>query len=142
MSTRSVIGKLNKDGSVKTIYCHHDGYPEGVGAMLANYYENNAKVDKLLELGDMSSLGKEPVSDPELWNPMTPYNDNFCCTYKGRGEENVDAKTFNSVKEAKEHYDGCDYMYLIDENDVWFVYDLYSGNSADLLLVLSGDADL
>lgn len=34
MSTRSRIGMINPYGSVSSIYCHFDGYPEGVGKTL------------------------------------------------------------------------------------------------------------
>jgi len=34
MSTRSNIGIVNGDGSVKAIYCHFDGYPAYVGRIL------------------------------------------------------------------------------------------------------------
>ena len=38
MSTRSYIGKLLPGGSITGIYCHHDGYPEGVGVILRDHY--------------------------------------------------------------------------------------------------------
>jgi hypothetical protein len=38
MSTRSFIGKVQEDGSVRYVYCHHDGYPSHVGAILAKHY--------------------------------------------------------------------------------------------------------
>jgi hypothetical protein len=57
MSTRSFISKFNDDGSISGIYCHHDGYPEGVGKMLKENYSNPDKVSALLGLGDISCLG-------------------------------------------------------------------------------------
>ena len=65
MSTRSRIGIIRtKDASgepssVESIYCHSDGYPEYVGAILAKHYTEAAKVDALLALGDVSCLGAE-----------------------------------------------------------------------------------
>ena len=44
MSTRSNIGILNKDGTIESIYCHLDGYPEGVGLELYNQYNNKNKL--------------------------------------------------------------------------------------------------
>lgn len=38
MSTRSLIGIDNKDGTVTYVYCHWDGYPSGVGKTLQKYY--------------------------------------------------------------------------------------------------------
>jgi hypothetical protein len=59
MATRSFIGKLLGDGSITGIYCHFDGYPEGVGATLKEHYMDPTKVDSLLALGSISSLGAE-----------------------------------------------------------------------------------
>lgn len=58
MSTRSLIGIVKKDGSIQSIYCHHDGYFEGVGKVLTEDYKDPEKVEALIELGDISSLGE------------------------------------------------------------------------------------
>ena len=58
MSTRCYIAKRIAPGKYKTIYCHSDGYPEGVGRTLLDYYNCPEKIDKLLELGDISILDK------------------------------------------------------------------------------------
>ena len=54
MSTRSYIGKMINN-SVRSIYCRHGGYPEGVGQTLLNHY-GEKELDKLLDLGGISSL--------------------------------------------------------------------------------------
>lgn len=58
MSTRSYIGMINDNGSVSYIYCHFDGYLSHVGKTLQKHYNTKAKVKKLMELGDISSLGE------------------------------------------------------------------------------------
>lgn len=58
MATRCRIAIKNEDGTYNSIYCHNDGYPEGVGRTLRNYYTDEQKVRDLLALGDISSLGK------------------------------------------------------------------------------------
>ena len=60
MSTRSYIAKEHNDGSITAIYCHFDGYIEGVGQTLYENYNTNEKIDELLTLGDLSSLGPTP----------------------------------------------------------------------------------
>jgi hypothetical protein len=59
MATRSRIGIQNLDGSVNSIYCHFDGYPEGVGTTLKEHYSDRDELQKLIELGDISSLGDD-----------------------------------------------------------------------------------
>jgi hypothetical protein len=58
MSTRSRIGIQNQDGSVSSIYCHFDGYPEGVGTTLNEHYSNRQKLNMLINLGDISIFGE------------------------------------------------------------------------------------
>ena len=56
MSTRSNIARLNSDGSVDVIYCHWDGYLTGVGLELVGHYSTKSKLDRLIELGNISTL--------------------------------------------------------------------------------------
>ena len=56
MSTRSNIGIINVDGSLEVIYCHFDGYLEGVGRVLLENYNTEEKVRELLSRGHVSSL--------------------------------------------------------------------------------------
>ena len=58
MSTRSRIAIQNKDKSIRSIYCHHDGYLSYLGDMLHTHYQNKDKVNELMELGSISSLGE------------------------------------------------------------------------------------
>lgn len=59
MSTRSRIGVLNEDGTIRSIYVHWDGYPSNNGKILAEHYRDIRKIQKLIELGDISILGPE-----------------------------------------------------------------------------------
>ena len=64
MSTRSRIGIQRKDGSIDSIYCHLDGYPEGVGIELYEHYRDRIKVNNLIDLGDISHLEQYLYPDP------------------------------------------------------------------------------
>ena len=57
MATRSLIAVELNNSIIKAIYCHWDGYPEGVGMTLVNHYNTPAKITELMEMGDISSLG-------------------------------------------------------------------------------------
>jgi hypothetical protein len=78
MSTRSRIGIVRDSNATKvvveSIYCHFDGYPEGVGQMLLDHWTDPERVEQLITLGDMSSLGSEigeqhdfDTHMPNLW---------------------------------------------------------------------------
>ena len=55
MSTRSRIGIQLKDGSIRSVYHHWDGYPEWLGVKLKTFYNTKELVTKLIRGGDMSS---------------------------------------------------------------------------------------
>jgi len=64
MSTRSRIGILQENGSVKSIYCHYDGYPEHTGKTLVENYTSPVEVNNLIEKGDLRFINPSP-SDNE-----------------------------------------------------------------------------
>ena len=97
MGTRSHIGKKFQDGTIKYIYCHFDGYPEHNGAILKEHYIDEAKVDALLELGDLSILGEE-IGEQQDFNNISTHNDEWCLAYgRDRGETNIQAKTAQTL---------------------------------------------
>jgi hypothetical protein len=96
MATRSRIGILREDGSIKSIYCHWDGYPNNNGKILIESYSDKEKVEKLLEKGDMSSL-QDAI--------------HRCEYYVDRGETDVSAGVYKSLEE---------YQYYIDQNNRWW----------------------
>lgn len=56
MSTHAYIG-IEKDGMVQYIYVHSDGFLNGVGKILLNYYRSYDIVEELISNGDCSTLG-------------------------------------------------------------------------------------
>lgn len=58
MSTRAYICMKTKSGDYRGIYNHWDGYLSGVGEILLNHYKDYDKVEKLINLGDISVLGQ------------------------------------------------------------------------------------
>jgi hypothetical protein len=57
MSTRAIIGKQIDNDSYFSVYLHREGYVEYSGLLLQKNYATPERVDQLLALGDMSSLG-------------------------------------------------------------------------------------
>jgi len=106
MGTHSFIGKQKLDGTVRAIYCHWDGYPGHVGRLLGNYYNEETKIDDLLNLGDLSSLSTTLTET---------------VAYKrDREENNVDARLFESRQDfiLFGRGMGADFWYLF-RNGEW-----------------------
>lgn len=117
MATRSnigIIGKTDEDGirSVRYIYCHFDGYPDGVGSTLKNHYTDIDKIEELIEGGDISSL-EETLEDTVFYR-------------RDRGETGTDyelsyikARAELDVKQFKHN----EYLYLYDTEEAeWLTF--------------------
>jgi len=108
MSTRSAIGYMTPTGSVRTVYCHFDGYIiDGVGEMLATEYQAAYRVAQLVEMGDISSLGRTP----------------FTTTFYGRDrkETEIETQEYSSVQAFVDNYgDDFEYIYMYGR-DGWLV---------------------
>ena len=97
MATRSMIAKQQEDGTIKAIYCHYDGYPEGVGQTLADYYSTTEKVDALLNLGNLSVLRQE-IGEQQNFDNRETHQENWCLAYgRDRGETDQEARAFDYV---------------------------------------------
>ena len=104
MGTRSTISARCKDGKVRSIYCHWDGYPSNNGAILLKHYNTQEKVEALLALGDISSL-KESTECPYGHSFDTPLPHHTVAYGRDRGETGCEARVYESAYEAteKEH---------------------------------------
>lgn len=111
MSTRSRIGILNPDATITSVYCHNDGYIEGVGTALTTHYTDEAKIRELIALGDLSSVGSL-VTPPE--GVKHHFGDAACdvtVAYgRDRGEKDVSARTHKDFDEFIK--DPEEYTYL------------------------------
>ena len=117
MATRSFIARYNTDTNDYTaIYCHWDGYPEGVGVTLRDHYTTDTSVQELMALGDISSLG-DTLTETE--------------SYKMRGDTDTDARTFKTFDEVMDYYreSWCEYGYLWESDETWYGFKV--GNRPD-----------
>ena len=56
MGTASMIGTIGNDGIITASYCHYDGYVEGVGKTLSEFYNSNDAARIVATGGYLSSL--------------------------------------------------------------------------------------
>ena len=126
MATRGNIGIVNSDGSITGIYVHFDAYPAYVGKTLLNCYTDTDIVNKLIDLGDLSSLGEDLYATGHTWKSPI---EGVCVAYgRDRGEKDVESQRFISEVEYKMNGKGVDYQYLY-KNDKWYFRQVYKDNS-------------
>ena len=90
MATRSLIA-FDNGFIISSIYCHWDGYLENNGKILLESYTDIEKVEDLMDLGDISSLGSElsrctkvhqtPAKDFSSLQNLVTYFHNSDCEY-------------------------------------------------------------
>ncbi len=115
MSTRSRIGILNPDGSTKTIYCHSDGYPEHQLPILTQHYSSIEKVEELLNLGDISSLGERIAPNLEEEHTFKDRVKGVTVAYhRDRGEPMTAALRHENIHALKKSDWSIDWFYLFD----------------------------
>lgn len=114
MATRSNIAKKTTTG-YEFIYCHFDGYPSHNGKILLEHYQDENKVQELIDLGDISSLGEE-IGEEHDFNQCPPKQ---CNAYgRDRKEEDVDTRFSDSLE-------GCyqeQYLYVWQDGK-WYICD-------------------
>jgi hypothetical protein len=112
MSTRSRIGLQLTNGSVISIYCHFDGYPEFNGVKLVENFNSYEKAAELIDLGDISCLWTNAGWNNETLPETGPL------PYSARGEDcppRLDANKYDYLAEGEE------YAYLFT-NGEWVCY--------------------
>lgn len=138
MATRSTIA-IKQGDKVTAIYCHFDGYREGVGAILDQYYQDADKVRQLMDLGNLSALSRE-IGDKQDFNNRDTNNDDWCLAYgRDRGETGQEARTFDSVADWVTNFNsGEEYYYLYTEGEGWEIANNY-GDEVEFSRLKTGE---
>ena len=128
MGTHSRIGVMHGD-TVKSVYCHWDGYLEHNGVILQKHYDS-ARANHLVALGEISSLDKEigekhpfsrfdtDMSDEayeKLYGNMTTFYG------RDRDEQGVDFKVAHTFAAFLDQVEACgaEYYYIMRDG-VWY----------------------
>lgn len=113
MSTRSSISIKTPDGKYRGIYVHNDGYLSYNGRVLKEHYTDVDKINRLIDLGDISSLGErvEPIGE----HSFDKSERGTTIAYgRDRGETDVDFKVVDELKSIPDNYDS-EYDYVWDD---------------------------
>jgi hypothetical protein len=87
MATRSNIAMKTKEGKIVSVYCHWDGYVANNGKILLENYTDIDKIEALVALGSLSSLGFV-IGEQQDFNDRDTCKDEWTLAYhRDRGEE-------------------------------------------------------
>jgi hypothetical protein len=153
MGTRSTIALEFADKSVEQVYCHWDGYLEHNGKILQDHWSDPFKLRELIDLGDMSSLGKV-IGTQHPFSPHSNEEDKAlyeaaqaegACTFyaRDRGETGVGSKKFVDFQDYLAHHQYEEYDYILRSvggEAVWFVSD-HDGAYVPLMSAIMDEQD-
>jgi hypothetical protein len=87
MATRSNIAMKTQDGKIVSVYCHWDGYVANNGRILLENYTDIDKIEALVALGSISSLG-EVIGEQQDFDDRSTQKDEWTLFYsRDRGEQ-------------------------------------------------------
>lgn len=118
MAARSTIGILNKDGSVNYICCV---YRDNDSEILSTHYNTEAKIRRLLKLGDLFLLEKKlNPSKGTKHSYSTPEKDVCIASCRDRyRDEDPTYDLLPSIDVYKNLYPNFECMYLWSEDKGW-----------------------
>lgn len=143
MSTHSRIACQHPDGSIKSIYCHYDGYPSHNGKLLIEYWNNHEKAEALMSLGNLVMLGKTLGERLDHEKIEADLRSNACKAYGRDKEKNgQDAISHPNIDKLIQCYET--YVYLYTDNR-WYIfcdYEDQKGEWRELIDVLNEDKEV
>ena len=121
MATRSRIAIEDESGRVRSIYAHWDGYPDHNGRILFEHYQDRAKVQKLIDLGNLSVLAPEvDIPDGVQHSFETPHKGITVFYDRDRAEVNQQAD-YHANRNHFLRSDVEEYGYLYTKEGVWLM---------------------
>ena len=118
MATRSTIAIERQDGTIAMVYCHWDGYLENNGRILYQHYSDPAKLERLIEHGDISSLG-EDIGEKHDFDMRT---EGWTTFYRRDREERfVNKVTFENFDDYLDNHQYEEFDYILKNNGQWIV---------------------
>ena len=119
MSTRSAIIRKVSATQYEGVYCHFDGYLEGVGQMLLDHYQDAKKVKKLIALGDLSILAENIAPAKGVKHSFGARAEGVTVAYhRDRNEKYHIAKGI-SVDEVQQKIGHNGYVYVYENGEWW-----------------------
>ena len=112
---------LAKQGdNYRAIYNNFDGYPSYLLKMLQEHYQDEDKVQRLIDLGDVSSIRKEVDIPAGVTHSYGNAHPDITIAYgRDRGEDRTEYRTYSTLDEAlSQEGNNTQYVYLW-ENNKW-----------------------
>ena len=111
------IGKLWSDGRVRHIKALHETLSKDLVRKLRVFYPNDKRVDALLSLGDMLTLGPSP------YGKWTGYGDVVHCYSRIRDGREAPQQFVSRIADNMDIFSSMEDTCLLFDNGKWYVMD-------------------
>lgn len=120
MATRSTIAVQLKDGTIRQVYCHWDGYLEHNGKLLLNHYNSQELAELVTSGGGISSLEAKFAPESGAHSFDNPQKGVTVLYARDRGEP-LEFATYPGVPEYEmgQHFEEYNYTFFYGR---WMVY--------------------
>lgn len=119
MGTPCFIAKEIGDSRYRAIWCGSDAHLDRVGVILARHYNTEERVDKLLDLGNLSGLYPVLQPDPSKPHNMQQRQKNVTIAYgRDYGETNQEAK-IKTLDELNDKSEWTETTYIFTKDKEW-----------------------
>ena len=122
MSTNSRIGIQEEDGSIRSIYCHWDGYPSANGKTLYESYQDREKVMALMELGSLSSLYESLAPEEGQEHSFRNPSPGVCVAYHRDRETDYQGPRLDATIEEFLARGFSSYGYVYTNENKWVIF--------------------
>ena len=119
MATRSNIAMKTKEGKIVSVYCHWDGYVANNGKILLENYTDIDKIEALVALGSISSLG-EQIGDKQDFDNRDTQKDEWTLFYSRDRGEQLSIQEYDDIPSWIADMEGYAYLWNGQE---WLVND-------------------
>jgi len=120
MSTPCTIALEYADGTIDQVYCHWCGNTNG--ELLLTHYSNPFKLQKLMDLGDLSFLCANVEPSPTGPHSFDAPQEGVCVFYgRDRGEDGIEAARFTDFLDYVQDGAWQGYDYILRNDGVWYV---------------------
>jgi hypothetical protein len=122
MATKARIAQVDESGHYKSICCHYDAYPKGIGKILITNYSTPEKLNEILNKGDLALL-----LDTSEDSVKYEFREN---TFTNNAHDNtpvIDIQLTDLFDRARSKWE--DYIYLFDfdyekKTGHWMIFSL------------------
>ena len=113
---------LRQGDTYTTIYCHWDGYPKNMLPMLRNNYNSFELANKLISMGDASSIEKKLEPDPSKPHTFMDSQEDVCVFYhRDRGESWESCHPTCFTKQELFSRQSFEFIYIFEDGE-WNAY--------------------